>query len=311
MNLFRIFILLVVIARPLDIAAEDSELSVDQFVDRVLSSVISANRYYSYTGLLTYEAGGSLSTLRLRQKIKTVDDSYRAYQELEFLDGVSRRVIRDQSLAQCQKGQTRWGLWPDQFDTQILRQHYDVNLYGLERVANRSTVLVGLSSKDNLRYEHRFNIDQQTGLILRSAVLEKGSIIERTQFVSVEFSEENAQPVLDEKQSLLWRVPEIEPCQSNQFTSVWRVTWLPDGFISAGNRVTAKGEQVLMFTDGLVSVSVFITENQLNSIPNLTARRGATVAVIVPLADQAESVAVVGEVPVTVARRMAVSVKPE
>jgi sigma-E factor negative regulatory protein RseB len=293
-------------------ASDDKKLAQykEVTIENLLNDVVNANRYYSYKGLLTYEANGSLSTLSLDQRIHREGEFNRVYQTLAFLNGESRRVLREQELNYCVGGSTRWGLWPSVFSQDELQNSYEISFQGQSRVANRGTLMVYLEPKDEFRYGYRFDIDQQTGLILRSVILEGGNIIERTQFVSLDLSGKQHPVTEDSSYDVSWRVPEVEPCHTEQFESAWNVEWLPKGFTSAGNRITAQGEHVLMFTDGLVSVSVFISSNIYKDLPKVTARRGATIAVMSPLAfDASKTVAVVGEIPTITARRMAVSVK--
>ena len=290
-------------------------------IENLLNDVVNANRYFSYSGLLTYEANGALSTLSLEQRIDRSGEVARVYQTLAFLNGESRRVLREQELDYCVGGNTRWGLWPSVFNQEALKNSYQVIFEGQSRVAGRQALSIYFSPKNNDRYAHRFDIDQKTGLILRSAVLEGQNIVERMQFVSLMLAQPSTQigivdarPEVKAVQSndyaISWRVPEVEPCHTEQFQSSWQVEWLPEGFSSAGNRITAQGEQVLMFTDGLVSVSVFITSSEYNNLPKVTARRGATIAVMSPLSFSSDKlVAVVGEIPTAAARKMAVSVK--
>jgi sigma-E factor negative regulatory protein RseB len=301
-----------------DINTSRTAFSNDQQVDSILmptvesllNNVVNASRYYSYKGLLTYEANGSLSTLSLYQWIDYDGEDRRVYQTLAFLDGAKRQVIREQGLTVCDSGQTRWGLWPSRFNVDALKAFYEVSIRASDRVADRSTYVINLVPKDKFRYGYQFDIDQETGLLLRSVIVEQETIIERTQFISINLQNEHHYLSANDSSAISWRVPEVEPCHTEQFKSAWFVSWLPEGFEPVGNRVTAQGEQALMFSDGLVSVSVFITSNQYKNIPKITAQRGATIAVMTPLSfDNAKTVAVVGEVPVVTARRIAVSVK--
>ena len=280
-------------------------------VEQLLNQVAIANRYHSYEGLLTYEANGSLSTLRLYHYVDHDEYGNQVFERLEFLDGVDRHVVRQQPLASCLEGQTRWGLWPVNFNIIELKKHYDISLEGTERIASRETVTINFVPRDAFRYGYRFNVDRVTGLVLRSMIFEKETIVERTQFVSLQVLQ-GGMPEFKSTQSSSWRVPAVEPCHTEQFSSAWTVSWLPDGFVPAGNRITAKGEQVLIFTDGLVSISVFITAQPIRELPKITARRGATIAVISSVqGNNPASVAVVGEVPAITARRIAVSVKEQ
>ncbi|MGS2718201.1 MucB/RseB C-terminal domain-containing protein [Eionea flava] len=281
-------------------------------IENLLNDVVNANRHFSYKGLLTYEANGSLNTLSLDQRIDASGEFTRVYQTLAFLNGESRRVLREQELNYCVGGNTRWGLWPSVFNQEALKRSYDVRFEGQSRVAGRQALSIYFAPKNDDRYAHRFDIDQKTGLILRSAVVESANIVERMQFVSLSLNQPSvpSDSTDGENYAISWRVPEVEPCHTEQFQSSWVVEWLPEGFSSAGNRITAQGEQVLMFTDGLVSVSVFITSRQHQDLPKVTARRGATIAVLSPLSfNKDKLVAVVGEIPTATARRMAVSVQ--
>ena len=278
-------------------------------LDDLLSNIANAHRNYNYQGLLTYEANGSLSTMKLTHRVQ----GNTVLQQLDFLDGVPRQVVREQDLSVCNQGRTRWGLWPLTFDVNSLNSLYHIGVLGDERVANRQSTIIDLVPKDKLRYGYRFNVDQQTGLLLKTMVVEKAQVIERTQFVDISLQEDDKPPVInDGHNTAMWRVPTVEPCHTEQFQSGWLVEWLPAGFSAAGNRTTSLGEQVLMFTDGFVSISVFIVTNKQPGFPGFTARRGASVAVILPLsADTSRSVVVVGEIPVKTARRIAASVKPQ
>lgn len=292
-------------------SAHEQKPAFSAEAEYLLNQVIVANRYYSYEGLLTYEANGSLSTMHLQHYVDDSGEYNRVFQRLEFLDGADRHVVRNQPLKSCVDGRTRWGLWPANFDVDDLKQYYTISIQGRERIADRQSLVLDFVPKDEFRYGYRFNVDTQTGLLLRTLVVEKSEIVERTQFVALTLRPPVSGSIPD-NQSNAWRVPEVDPCHTEQFNSAWYVDWLPEGFQSAGNRITAQGEQVLMFTDGLVSISVFITSGRYQDVPKITARRGATVAVISSLPfDAASSVAVVGEIPSVTARRIAVSVKSQ
>jgi sigma-E factor negative regulatory protein RseB len=284
--------------------AKTDELIVDSLSS--LFQVLSlANKSISYSSLLTYEANGYITTFKLRHQIH--DDI--AYEQLMFLDGPQRMVMRQQGLSNCTKGPTRWGLWPTAIAESALST-YSLKAQGFERIANRKAIIFDVLPKDDLRYGYRYSVDTETGLVLKVITYYKTTIIERLQVVSLELLPPDDRVVIDNYSDYLWRVPETEPCTTEQFQVAWKVDWLPEGFVAVGNRLTAQGEQVLMFADGLVSLSVFIVNDHLDYVDKTTARHGATVVVISPIATGVgRSVAVVGEVPTATARRIAVSVK--
>jgi sigma-E factor negative regulatory protein RseB len=279
---------------------------VIESLEDLFSAFSTANKRYSYRSLLTYEANGFITTFKLNHQI----DSNRANQQLVFLDGPRRQVLRQQNLSSCQSGNSRWGVWPTAVPNASI-QGYRFRVIGTERIANRLAVIVDIIPQDEFRYGYRYSIDQETGLVLKLITLEKGKIIERLQTVSIDILPSYEELELEKDSGYLWRVPETEPCHTEQFQSGWQVSWLPESFQPVGNRITTRGEQVLIFSDGLVSVSVFIINKGAEAINKATARHGATVVVISPTSSDPERrIAVVGEVPTVTARRIAVSVKP-
>jgi sigma-E factor negative regulatory protein RseB len=283
------------------------EIVIDSLQD--LFKVLSvANKYYQYQSLFTYEANGYITTFKLNHRV----ENEVAYQQLMFMDGPDRQVFRQQGLSGCINGDTRWGLWPTALPSSSLSA-YTFKAIGFERVANRNAIIFDILPKDELRYGYRYSLDRETGLVLKVITYNDGNIIERLQAVSLELiGDEQTESLTSGNSGYILRVPEVEPCHTEQFQSGWQVGWLPEGFTSVGNRVTAQGEQVLMFADGLVSVSVFIINENSKALAKATARHGATVVVVAPVSSQSgRSVAVVGEVPTVTARRIAVSVKPQ
>lgn len=264
-----------------------------------------ANQTFSYRSLFTYEANGYITTYRLHHRIK----DKKIYQQLFFLDGPPREVIRQQSLSSCQLGDAPIGVWSIAQPGASLSS-YDFKVKGVERVAGRTAIIFDITPKDDYRYGYRYSVDKSTGLILKMITYDEEKIIERLQTVSLELVSE--EEFLQEKAtaSYIWRVPEVEPCQTEQYQAGWKVDWLPKNFELVGTRLTAQGEQVLMYADGLVLLSVFITNSVSSPLNKITARHGATVMVVAPIVSKSDrSIAVVGEVPVITARRIARSVK--
>lgn len=282
-----------------------NEIVIDSLTN--LFKVIStANKVINYHSLMTYEANGFITTYRLLHKVK---DNV-AQEQLIFMDGPRRQVIRRQELSACLNGETRWGLWPTVLSDSSLSA-YTLKALRVERIADREAIVFEIIPKDSLRYAYDYSIDKETGLLLRVVTYHKKTIIERLQTVAIEFASPDSLLKFTGASDYFWRVPEAEPCHTEQFEPAWRADWLPEGFISVGNRITAQGEQVLIFADGLVSISVFIIKRNVKSLSRATARHGATVVVITPESSKSnKSIAVVGEIPTATARRIAVSIKP-
>ena len=280
----------------------------------LLAHINKANHRKSFRALLTYEANGYINTMRL---IQTVAGN-QVNQRLTFLDGPKRQVLRQKVLSNCEESIPTWQLWPRDLEVDKLSLVYDISSGGLERVADREAYIVDVMPRDNHRYGYRFSIDSDTGLLLKTLFIVNKHVIERLQFVELSLYEDKTKAANDsladtiaaenDDQSLM--ISAQKSCQSTASHSDWDVAWLPEGFVSAGSRLTDHGEQVLVFSDGLATLSVFIVE-QYKSMPKATARYGATVAVITPMkVDDKFMVIVVGEIPVATARQVAISVRP-
>ena len=271
--------------------------------------ISSAYRNHTFESHLTYEANGHISTLKFEHELNEENVS----QNLIFMNGLSRRVVRQQSLSFCDEGGTRWGIWPSIAQAEhvgALFNAYSFKPVGTERVADRLTYVYDILPKDEFRYGYRYSIDKETGLVLKFVTLKNNRVIERLQTVSFQLNDSRVQsPSEAVEQNYAFRVPEFDPCYRDQFNTEWQATWLPEGFVSVGNRVTPQGEQMLTFADGLVTVSVFIADSRLNGLSKVTARHGAMVVVVSPIKTSGNyHAAVVGEIPSDTARKIANSI---
>ncbi|MEO0443471.1 MAG: sigma-E factor regulatory protein RseB domain-containing protein [Pseudomonadota bacterium] len=103
-----------------------------------------ANKSHSFHSLLTYEANGYITTFKLNHWLE--DNT--AFQQLMFMDGPKRKVIRQQDLYSCYQGQTRWGLWPTALPSSAFSD-YSLEPEGTERIADRATRVFNLIPKDD------------------------------------------------------------------------------------------------------------------------------------------------------------------
>jgi sigma-E factor negative regulatory protein RseB len=103
-------------------------------------------------------------------------------------------------------------------------------------------------------------------------------------------------------------VANVTPCNPTELgkPTMWQVAWVPAGFAFAGQRQLANGQAMLMYTDGLTTVSIFI-EASSGVIPEGVGKRGATLAFMSRLVvkDTVYRVSVVGEIPVAAAAKIA------
>lgn len=94
-------------------------------------------------------------------------------------------------------------------------------------------------------------------------------------------------------------------------TFLWQLGWHPKGFVQSGHRRTAPEVEMLMYTDGLATFSVFVEALPSSVSIEGDAQRGATVAHMTNLsvAEQLYQVTVVGEITLLAAKQIAAMVK--
>jgi len=270
----------------------------------LLGGMSQALREQSYQGLFTYEHGGSLETLKL---LHQVSDGVEV-SSLERLNGPAHRYSPSARKTDCLSPSDRRlrGLLPDVSGVLAdLAAHYHFYIREDQRVAGREATVLQIVPRDEYRFGHTFTIDKATSLPLGAMIFTPNkTVLERLQFVDLSLLAE-AEPLAVAPSAFLCRSESVPE-------ELWAVGWMPSGFMSAGvNRSESVGD-MMMFTDGLSSFSVFIRPSVDGVAAQGQAQRGATVAFMQQyrFGQAMYTVSVVGEVPVRTAQRIANSVQP-
>jgi sigma-E factor negative regulatory protein RseB len=186
-------------------------------------------------------------------------------------------------------------------------------------VAGRPAVIVSLTPRDQHRYGFELHLDQQTGLPLKSLLLDdKGRLLERFQFTRLDPvavpTDSDLQPGADCKAVKLVS----DKASAVKEARVWHSDWLPPGFELTSSTVRKDPEtkaQVssLMYDDGLARFSVFLEPLSGSGAADTRTQLGPTVAVSRRLSTpQGEMVVtVVGEIPIGTAERIALSMRTD
>lgn len=267
----------------------------------------------NYRGVLSYARADHLESLRITHGTWNGEK----FERLEHLDGEQREVIRHgQQLTCIQLG--------EQFNRFFQRQLLPAGMAGLDsyyavalgdesRVAGRRAITLSIVPRDTFRYGYRLALDYDTGLPLRSEILNgKGQILERLQFVEVEIGQPLKKEWLGD--SVATRSNSADPNLVERVVEEvqmpWRPQWLPPGFVlSVAPR--RPSDDVLTYSDGLAVLSVFVAAaSESQSAETGKAAQGATVAVTrsMQLGSKPVVVTAVGEVPPATASRVADSV---
>ena len=226
-----------------------------------------------YEGTLVYLNGHELSTLRLAHRI----DGGQAFESLLALSGPVRAVARSHQSVTCvlpdaraislpRHGRSASTLHAGALDAERLQPHYLVQGLGRSRVAGRDTLVVGIIPRDDLRYGYRFYIDEETGLPLKTDLMDgTATPIEQVMFTEIEFldriSDELVASTVAPSNSA-----EASPASAPIDSAPWRFPELPAGYEVVATDPPAAGEDAtrrwFMISDGLSAVSVYIEPDQ-------------------------------------------------
>ncbi|WP_422909865.1 MucB/RseB C-terminal domain-containing protein [Pseudomonas sp. MAC6] len=282
----------------------------------LLQRLADAERTQSFNGTFVYERNGSFSTHSIWHQVGG-DGTLR--ERLLQLDGSPQEVLRVDGRVQCASGALAdqlidSQLWPTrELDAAQLGEWYELRVLGDSRVAGRATRVLALVPRDQHRYGIELHLDQQTGLPLKSLLVnDKGQLLERFQFTHLQTelpTDANLQPGAG------CRPVRLSPAQA-EVAEAWRSDWLPPGF--SLNSVTqrrspASDEPVAcqVYGDGLARFSVFMEPLRGAAVEDVRTQLGPTVAVSRRLktADGDVMVTVVGEIPLGTAERVALSMR--
>lgn len=284
-----------------------------------LQRLNQAETSQSFQGTFVYERNGNLSTHTIWRQ---VEPGIGVRERLLQLDGLPQEVLRVNGQPQCSSGSSSAELvdeqvWPSHaLSVEQLGEWYDIRMTGESRVAGRSAVVLGLVPRDQHRYGIELHLDKQTGLPLKSLLVnDRGMLLERFQFT--QFDTEQVQPNTVLQPSADCAPVRIIKAERKQPES-WRSDWLPPGFsLSAVTHrkspVSADEVACLIYDDGLARFSVFLEPLHGAAVADARSQLGPTVAVSRRLTtdDGDVMVTVVGEIPPGTAERVAMSMRTD
>jgi sigma-E factor negative regulatory protein RseB len=272
--------------------------------EQQLLLMINALDHQSYQGTLTYEFGGPLEALAFEHWVKPEGTQER----IRHLGGNYRNFSRHLPKNYCGNAAMRL-LREEGSPLQHLKHYYDLRLLGQNRIADRVANMIQIVPKDNERYGYTLGLDTNTYLPLMIAVTGlRNEVLERFQFIQLTVGPLNTAQV--DTTAAAQHLPFASTsCNTPGPVAGWRPSWLPAGFVVASAQLD-EGKAVLSYTDGLASLSIFTVPFDEASSAVGVVQRGATVAAMTLVAHKQRShkVAVVGEVPAVIARKVAASV---
>lgn len=311
-----LFCLTALFFTPNVVLAENSQLVPVAPAQQLLQRMVDANRQLNYKGRFTYEYGGVLRTMEVEHHLH----DGMVMERLVHLSGPYQEVMHSQDRPGCQHyGEMMLRGLPSEISRNsynLLTDNYELLIRGQQRVAGRVVDLLQVMPKDKYRYGYSLGLDQETGLLLQSLLIDPNKkVLERFQFVQLDLEGEDDPGEIEPSAVGHYQVSgDAEPCLSEEDKATvmqkWRVDWLPGGFaLTDYQTMPERKSEVLVYTDGLSVFSLFIEPAGGPALPEIRAQRGATVAFLVHQQEGEESyqVCVVGEVPVETAQRVAMA----
>ena len=288
-----------------------------------LARAAQAARKLDYVGTIIYQIGPRVESSRITH----LNDDGREYAKLVNLDGPAREVVRSQGEVRCYypdaklvrvEPRTFRNVFPSlsSEQQQSLSRFYQFRVIGADRVGGRPVQVVVFEPKDGLRYGHRFWSDDATGLLLKARVLnERGDGIEQFAFSDLTINARIDRAMVEPSWPVVpsdWQVLERASGDVTPQETGWVVTRVPPGFakiMEGFRKLRGRRERVahLVFSDGLVSVSVFVEPLVAASAPAGLLQKGGLNVYSVKQNDHL--ITVMGEAPGATVRQIAHSVE--
>ena len=318
MNLSLRLVAIVILLLPgLGLAASKSAMDWIQ-------TMSEAMRELNYRGNFVYMHDNQLESM----SISHMKDGSGEKERLLSLNGEAREVIRDDKNLTC--------IWPSSRkvvvdfsrqnsfspifipdDVERIGKLYDIRLIGKDRVANHETVVVQIKPKDKYRYELKFWISADSGLMMKSNLINSDNkVVEQVMFTSLELLQEGEEldiiaiPPIGDNYTMV-RYHSGEGSGSIASQTSWQIGAVPTGFrqqsvLKRLDSASGKAFQQMVFTDGLASLSVFIEKQSDRQLPSGASSMGAVNAFIREMKEF--SVTAIGEVPAVTVKQMAESI---
>lgn len=256
------------------VSAENDELDAHAWLDRMARAVETLN----YRGILVHWQKGRVDSLRI---IRRVDEN--GFRERIYsLDGEPREILRDGDSVRCLLAGDQPLLLQSQLANRLMpnlpvnrlgspESAYEIGLGGRERVAGMMTRIIEINPHDQYRYGYRFWLEEHTGMMLRSALMDgHGRPLQQVSFASIELGvsisdfelEPELDPQLMTELTLENEIPSSRPIDPGHAS--WLPPRVPENFqlvkVATGESGRGDAFEHLVFSDGLASFSIYVEE---------------------------------------------------
>jgi sigma-E factor negative regulatory protein RseB len=289
-----------------------------------LNKMVFSARHADYSGTFIYQSGSYVEISRITHLLEGGNE----YERLESLDGERSEIIRKNDQVWCYQGdkqlmvanragvRTFPALLPEQLS--LLQENYLIRHAEDARVAGFPAHGIIFQPRDKLRYSHQMWAHSDSGLLLKSVVLdEHDHIIEQYAFTQLNMGGDIERKWIVTHKSTEQSAAGKAISRPNLHTipkeSGWVVYALPAGFkkMTEVSRFL-KGSQLpvthLVYSDGLAGISVFVEKLGDKPVANTGLYSKGVIQVFTKVLD-ANLLTVVGEVPARTVMQVAESVR--
>ncbi len=292
-----------------------------------LARMVKAAANTNYQGHMVYESATGLSTMRVSHALQQGVTRERVI----YMDGPYQEIVREDNQIAFIRADGEVNRYRTEGITGLvdrlggyqddLRRSYRLMFGNNDRVAGRETLRIDIHPRDTQRYGYALWLDRDTGLLLRSELInDKGAILERLQYVDLTISDIIPEEALKPSRPVTWQtMPKRQntvPSPEQLVNLDWEAGWLPSGFHLVGisqtdSPVSDHKVDSLLFSDGLASFSIFFEQDRSKVLGPASEQIGATSAVsrLLRQGENYYNVTVIGEISTGVAERIAVSIR--
>jgi sigma-E factor negative regulatory protein RseB len=291
------------------------------WLERMTEALATRN----YEGLFTHTTGRQSETMRIVHRVGRNGSTER----LVSLDGSGREIVRTPSEVHVYLPDRRVVLVEPRTDSGSLAQAlpapgprlealYELGIRDGQRLLGRDVRVLDVRPKDGYRYGYRLWLDEESGMPLRSVVLNgHGRPVELIHFTQLELprridARETEASV--DATGYQWIRSSRRASGAVDVPAGWRPMRTPPGFRVVASRMQVMPGvpvpvQHLVLSDGFASVSVFIEPGSASQpSPPESASLGSASAFSTRV--HGHVVTAVGEVPLETVRAIATSVAP-
>jgi sigma-E factor negative regulatory protein RseB len=297
----------------------------DEDIKHWLMKMNNAALELNYRGIFVYVKQNQIEVMRVVHQSQDGVIKERIYS----LNGAPREIVRDAEQVWCYLPDRRMGvheyrqvssnnfphILPKQLDQ--LDNNYRITMGDKGRIADRNAVQIWILPKDEYRYGHDLWVDEDTGLLLKSSLMDADSEpIEQYMFTEIHIgnpiAEKDLAPLTPKKQLVWYGVNKKDEPKNVQGDVKWEAARYPDGFMLSRKikRISPIRNQLvehLVYSDGLAAVSIFVEKLADSTKPIRGLNSMGAINAYGTVIDN-HQVTVVGEVPSKTVNMIAMSV---